>query len=146
GLDKDGYFKEDLQEVASVLHVPISRVEHALHLVQQLEPKGIGATSLAECLLLQLKSLPDSEIAQQIVAHHLDNLAHNNWKEIADTLAIPLKEVERAYKLIQQLHPKPGLLISKDFMPSYIIPDFTVKIENNKLVLIFNENRSEERR
>lgn len=139
GLDKDGYFKEDLHEVAAILNVPIHQVEEALQLVQQLEPKGIGATSLEECLLLQLKSVPDSDVAQQIVAQHLDELARNKWKEIASKLAISLKEVEHAYQLIQQLHPKPGLLISKDFIPSYIIPDFTVKMENNKLVLIFNE-------
>ncbi len=138
-LDEDGYFKDSINDTAVHLNQTVEEIETALSYVQQLEPKGIGATSLQECLLIQLEARENNEIARQIVEHHLEALATKNFKGIADVLLCSIEEVTLAYQLIQTLHPRPGLLISKHHVPTYVIPDFIVKCQNNKISLTFND-------
>jgi RNA polymerase sigma-54 factor len=84
-------------------------VEQALKLIQELDPPGIAAKDLRECLLLQLKALaPASPMAARIISEHLDKLQNKQYKEIARALDRPQPAVERALDLIRTLDPRPG--------------------------------------
>jgi RNA polymerase sigma-54 factor len=104
-LDERGYFDGDIGYVAAELAVPIEAVEHALRAVQSLEPPGIGARSVRECLLLQLERLPDHplrSLAQALVAHHLEAIARGQHSACAAALDVPVDEVHRALRYIRE--------------------------------------------
>ena len=93
-LERSGYLSTPLEEIAEACHCPISEAEEALALLQTLEPDGIGARSLAECLSIQLKKLaPDQDLALLIVRDCLDLLGKNQIPAIARSLHRPQKEV-----------------------------------------------------
>ncbi|MDC3423123.1 RNA polymerase factor sigma-54 [Aquibacillus sp. 3ASR75-11] len=139
-LNRNGYFEDDLIDTAAHLKVSVEDVKNALKKVQQLEPIGIGATSLQECLSIQLHFYyKENELAEEVVTHYLNELASNKWSIIAKELNISLPEVQHIYDLIQTLNPKPGERIDEDFIPNYIIPDMTVKLENDKLIIMVND-------
>jgi RNA polymerase sigma-54 factor len=88
-------------------------VEEALRVVQSLDPAGVGARNLRECLLLEIESINGKGgVAWQIVSNHLRLLETRQYKEIARVLGRPLEHVEIAVKMIQHLNPRPGLRYS----------------------------------
>lgn len=138
-LDEDGYLITDIEEVSAELRRPAEDVERALAILQKLEPAGIGARSLQECLLLQIeRSAPDNEIAKQIVVNHLDLLAGQQWQTLAESLSASADAVHNAAVLIKQLQPKPGANFTKE-TTEFIIPDLTIKKEQGKFVVIIHD-------
>ena len=88
-------------------------MEAALHVVQSLDPAGVGARNLRECLLLQIESVNgNGGVAWQIVSNHLRLLETRQYKEIARLLGRPLEHIEIAVDMIQHLNPRPGLRYS----------------------------------
>lgn len=116
-LDPDGYLRLTLDELAATLDVPIADAERALHLVQQLEPAGIGARSLQECFALQLRrmlrSLAEAEPAVaravEVVERAFDDLLHQRWERITRQLGMSLEEVRHVIEVLRHLDPRPGL-------------------------------------
>jgi RNA polymerase sigma-54 factor len=92
-----------------------------------LEPAGIGARNLQECLLIQLEreNLKD-DLALTILTHYFIPFAEKKWKQIAKELQIPLQKIQEIFDTIQQLNPRPGALLEKE-NASYIIPDAIVE-------------------
>jgi RNA polymerase sigma-54 factor len=112
-LDEDGYLSASLDEIASVGEHKPEHVEAALKVVQSLDPAGVGARNLRECMLLQIESINGKGgVAWQIVSNHLRLLETRQYKEIAKLLARPLDHVETAVQMIQHLNPRPGLRYS----------------------------------
>jgi RNA polymerase sigma-54 factor len=112
-LDEDGYVSASLEEIASAGNHKPEHVEEALREVQSLDPAGVGARSLKECLLLQIESLGGKGgVAWQIVSNHLRLLETRQYKEIAKFLGRPLEHVETAVTMIHHLNPRPGLRYS----------------------------------
>ncbi len=112
-LDEDGYLFSALEEIASVGEHKLECVEEALKVVQSLDPAGVGARNLRECLLLEIESLNGKGgVAWQIVSNHLRLLETRQYKEIAKVLARPMEHVEIAVQMIQHLNPRPGLRYS----------------------------------
>jgi RNA polymerase sigma-54 factor len=112
-LDEDGYLTASLEEIATVGEHKPQQVEEALHVVQSLDPAGVGARNLRECLLLQIESINGKGgVAWQIVSNHLRLLETRQYKEIAKLLSRPMEHVEIAVDMIQHLNPRPGLRYS----------------------------------
>ncbi|HLI86391.1 MAG TPA: RNA polymerase factor sigma-54 [Bryobacteraceae bacterium] len=112
-LDEDGYVSASLEEIATAGRHKPEHVEEALRVVQSLDPAGVGARSLKECLLLQIESVGGKGgVAWQIVSGHLRLLETRQYKEIAKFLGRPLEHIEIAVNMIHHLNPRPGLRYS----------------------------------
>jgi DNA-directed RNA polymerase specialized sigma54-like protein len=108
-LDPDGYLREDIGELAAVAGASVAELERALTIVQSLEPTGVGARCLCECLLLQLRARPAPDpVAMWLVDGHLPALAAGRRDDVARSLGLPLDRVERALAEIRRLEPRPG--------------------------------------
>lgn len=112
-LDEDGYLSATLEEIATLgKHTP-EEVEEALRVVQSLDPAGVGARNLRECLLLQLESMNGKGgVAWQIVSNHLRLLETRQYRELAKVLGRPPEHVEIAVQVIRHLNPRPCLRYS----------------------------------
>ncbi|MEY2192929.1 RNA polymerase factor sigma-54 [Neobacillus sp. BF23-41] len=134
-LDENGYFMGDFSEIAKNLRVMEDSVEECLAIIQTLEPAGIGARNLQECLLMQIYYLnPDNELAQNIIGNHFIPFAEKKWKKIAKELKVTLKDIQDVYDQIQTLNPKPGAILGKE-ATTYIIPDAIVEQSSEGLTV-----------
>ena len=112
-LDEDGYLSASLDEIATVGGHTMEQVEEGLRVVHSLDPAGVGARNLRECLLLQIESVNGrGGVAWQIVSSHLRLVETKQYKEIAKILVRPIEHVEIAMGMIQHLNPRPGLRYS----------------------------------
>jgi RNA polymerase sigma-54 factor len=133
-LDDDGYMTQDLEELAAMLPADLefdpSELAIALAHLQHLEPAGIGARSLGECLALQLEALPvDTPFradALLTVRTHLDLLAARDFAKLRKLLRCNDDTLRGVQSLITHLNPRPGARFSKN-EARYIIPDVIVK-------------------
>lgn len=126
-LDENGYFIGDLEEIAQNLQVEEELVEDCLAVIQTLEPAGIGARNLQECLLMQLYyQNPADEIAHTIIADYFVPFAEKKWKQISKDLQVSLKDIQVLFDQVQLLNPRPGALLRGE-TSSYIIPDAIVE-------------------
>jgi RNA polymerase sigma-54 factor len=112
-LDEDGYLFASLEEIATAGEHKIEEVEEALRVVQTLDPAGVGARGLRECLLLQIESVNGKGgVAWQIVTNYLRLLETRQLKELAKVLGRPMEHIEIAADMIRHLNPRPGLRFS----------------------------------
>lgn len=140
-LDRDGYLKTSIEDLAKQGDAPIEKVRHVLHKIQELEPIGIAARDLKECLLLQIRHLGiENPLVKELINHHLHRLGKRDLKGIARILKVPLGEIKAAVKVILGLEPKPGRLYS-DEAPIYIMPDLYVYKMGDEFVVVLNEDR-----
>jgi RNA polymerase sigma-54 factor len=108
-LDEDGYVSASLDEISNAGAHKMEDVEQALRMVQSLDPAGVAARNLRECLLLQIESVNGKGgVAWQIVSNHLRLLETHQNKEIARLMGRPLQHIEIAISMIQHLNPRPG--------------------------------------
>jgi RNA polymerase sigma-54 factor len=139
-LDENGYLTESLEEVAEQSGLPVAVVEQALHVVHTLDPAGVGARTLQECLLLQLESRnARGGVAWQIVADHLKLLETKQFKELARVLDRPLEHITVAVNVIQHLDPRPGLRYSGPGARP-IEPDVFIFKEGDDYLIQLNED------
>ncbi|MFQ6048890.1 MAG: RNA polymerase factor sigma-54 [Phycisphaerae bacterium] len=128
-LEDDGYLRTDLQQIAESLSPPLRQdvLEQALKLIQQLDPPGVGARDLRQCLLIQLASRPgDNSLAQTLVRNHLADIEKNRYPAIARATGKSIDQIKQAVQLISKLHPRPGLLVVDRQVPR-IVPDVIVE-------------------
>lgn len=112
-LDEDGYVSASLEEIAGLGNFTPEVVEEALRVVQSLDPAGVGARNLRECLLLQIESQNGrGGVAWQIVHNYLRLLETRQYRELAKVLGRPPEHVETAVAMIRRLNPRPGLRYS----------------------------------
>jgi len=112
-LNEDGYLSASLEEIAPLGEHRAETVEAALAAVQSLDPAGVGARDLRECLLLEIESVNGKGgVAWQIVANHMRLLETRQYKEMARLLGRPLEHIEIAVDMIRHLNPRPGLRYS----------------------------------
>jgi RNA polymerase sigma-54 factor len=126
-LDVNGYLTSKPEEIAEKFGVHLELVEECIIVIQTLEPAGIGARNLQECLLIQLEreNLKD-DLALTILTHYFVPFAEKKWKQIAKELQIPLQKIQEIFDTVQQLNPRPGALLEQE-NASYIIPDAIVE-------------------
>jgi RNA polymerase sigma-54 factor len=138
-LDDRGYLTIDLAEIQNVFRVSADKAREALDLVQSMDPPGIAARDLPECLLLQLaaRGMADSLVAT-ILRQHFKELMQRKYQEIARKLKLPVEDVQEAARFIGELDPKPGLELSSE-EPHYIIPDLLVEEVDGEYVIYLND-------
>ncbi|MCJ7495249.1 MAG: RNA polymerase factor sigma-54 [Deltaproteobacteria bacterium] len=139
-LNEDGLLQGSLEEIAAQSGFDLANMEKVIQKVQTLEPPGVAARDLKECLLLQAQQIyPGDLLVQKIIQGHLDHLAKKNYQAIAKELGIQVEEVVRATRLINELDPKPGRGYSDENIP-YIIPDVYVYKIGEEYVVVLNED------
>ncbi|HEX9050659.1 MAG TPA: RNA polymerase factor sigma-54 [Anaeromyxobacter sp.] len=153
-LDEDGYFKmplvegesedaatrDPLMRVAFETGVGLEFAEKVLHKVQALDPIGVAARDLRECLLLQVRHInADTPEIVAIIERHLKHLESKNYGAIAKDLKIPVEEVVKAVKVISRLEPKPGRAYSGE-EAQYITPDVYVYKMGDRYVTVLNDD------
>lgn len=140
-LDDNGYLSQPCIEIAAHLHVTEAEVLIALSVVQSLDPAGIGARDLRECLLLQLKNLDNvPPHVWEIVCHHLDLVAKGRIPMLAEKLHVENADIQRAVDYIRSLEPKPGQSVGEEAQPAYIFPDITVMDVAGEWIVMVNDS------
>ncbi|UTR11708.1 RNA polymerase factor sigma-54 [Evansella sp. LMS18] len=139
-VDENGYLKHTAEELAGELVEPIEAVKEAVSVLQGFEPAGIGAFSLKECLLIQLRQLETRDLlAENIVENHLDTLAKKQFKKIAKEEEVSVQEVQYIADFIQTLNPKPGAHFFNE-PAKYVVPDVTVNKINGEYIVYLNDD------
>ncbi len=152
-VDEKGYLRESLEELRASLDQLDLSVEpserdplfdEALGLLKKLDPPGVGAMNLQECLLLQLENTSDVDehivqVAGDIVTHCLEELGKNNHDKMKQKVKCKDSALHGAIKLIKSLNPSPGLQYSTD--PGQVVtPDVFIKKVNKRWVVVLNPN------
>lgn len=131
-IDENGYFRGDINEIALISNTSPEIVEGFLREIQQLDPAGIGARSLQECLLLQLDRIGEkAPLAHVIVTGYFPEFAEKKWKKLAKELKISLQEVQEIYDLLQKLNPRPGAAFHQE-RAAYLVPDVMADCVNGQ--------------
>jgi RNA polymerase sigma-54 factor len=133
-INDDGYLEEELDEIMSGLDTApgftLDEVKESLTLVQRLDPVGIGARSISECIILQLRQLdattPGLELAVELAQNYLDLIASQSLGEMRRDLRTTEEDLHDALALIKGCNPKPGLSVSPA-ATEYVIPDVFVR-------------------
>ena len=137
-LDENGYFTLDAFLIADRLNVSIEKVEEILFLVQKLNPPGIGARNLKECLILQIPE-KKYENHRMVLSEHFDDFVNHKYEKIVDALGIHNEELNKIIDDIKKLNPYPGEGKLKGHNDS-VIPDLIITLENNKWKISVNDS------
>ena len=139
-LNRDGYLKASLEEVASAAGVDIELVEKVRSKIKYFDPVGVSSLDLQECLLVQAELLHgDNTLIKKILTDHLKNLERKKYQVIAKDLQIHLKEVVTACEIIAEMDPRPGKAYNEGDT-QYITPDIYVYKVKGEYVVVLNED------
>jgi RNA polymerase sigma-54 factor len=143
-LDDDGYFKASFEELAALLpkehEVLPEEFAAALKLVQSLDPAGIAARTLDECLRIQLEALPGDTPCRAValvITHHLNLLANREWARLQHAAGCSEQQLHTARALIRTLDPRPGQRFGAN-EARYVIPDVIVRRARERWVALIN--------
>jgi len=144
-LDKDGYLTGPLEDILphiqQELDVDIDELNAILHLIQSLEPAGVGARDLKECLQLQLAQIsgdtPWLNEANEILCHHMGLLAAHDYNHLMKKMSLDREQLAGVVGLIQSLNPRPGNLNQDDDI-QYIAPDVYVRKDSGRWIVELN--------
>lgn len=143
-LDDDGYLSQDLTDLLPLLppelEIELDDLKIALRQIQSLDPAGIGAQDVGQCLALQLHTLPASEardLAIAIVSEHLELLAARDFLKIKRALRCSDDTLREAHALILGLNPRPGAQFSQADT-RYVVPDVVVRKQRSNWVVSLN--------
>ncbi|WMJ82492.1 RNA polymerase factor sigma-54 [Clostridium sp. MB40-C1] len=139
-IDKKGYLATSMENIAEELSIPIEAGEKCLKIVQSLEPDGIGARDIKECLKIQLikKDLKDNKLFS-IIDNYLELLADNKYNVIAKNLNITPQQAQKYGDLIKTLEPKPSRGFYTGEETKYIIPEAYIKKIDGEYHIIMND-------
>jgi len=127
-INRDGFLSYPIEEIARELNVPVALALHVLKIVQELDPPGIGARDLRECLLIQLRQKDEPahfRVARRMLTETYEDFMNKRFEVVARKLSVNLEEVKCAYDDIRRLNPKPGEGYF-DEKQNYVIPDLVV--------------------
>jgi RNA polymerase sigma-54 factor len=128
-LDDKGLFKSDLQDVVRDFNgrATLEQAEEALRVVQRLDPPGVGARDLRECLLLQLTpETPCHDVLQILISQYFDDLGHNRLPAIEKKTGISIEKIKEATEHLRRLNLRPGAGFEPD-NSHYVVPDLIVE-------------------
>ncbi len=138
-LNDNGYLAISTKEIADEMKVSLETAEEALSLVQTLDPLGVGARNLEECLRLQLPLLPDNPPELAEFLKYLEDLAAGRLQRIAHMLKISLNRVQELADMVRKLDPKPGLRFSSPGEVRYVVPDVVIEEIEGEFIILVND-------
>ncbi|HHY26149.1 MAG TPA: RNA polymerase factor sigma-54 [Desulfitobacterium dehalogenans] len=138
-LDDNGYLPLSLEEIAGQLRLPLEEVEKGLAVIQSLDPLGVGARSLEECLCLQLPMLEEYPPEMPEFLKYLEDLAAGRLQRIANQLKITPSQVQDMADLIRTLDPKPGRRFAGSGEVRYILPDVVIEEVEGEYIILVND-------
>ncbi|MDR7073027.1 RNA polymerase factor sigma-54 [Fictibacillus barbaricus] len=139
-VDENGYLTITAEEAAARFSITAEKCEELISMLQRLEPVGIGARSLRECLLIQLRAQnQENTLSYQIADNYLNLLAERKIKALSEKLDASPQQVEEAADFLQTLDPRPGAAFSAAEDQAYLYPDVSVSLENGQLHIAINE-------
>jgi RNA polymerase sigma-54 factor len=139
-IDEDGYLRASEEEIVASGGYQLEEVQTAVAAVQSLDPIGVGARDLRECLLLQLRFLEvDAPLVEVIIRDHWDEFMQRKFVPLAKALGIDMKSLEGIVEIIKHLDPKPGRKYSNE-RAIYVEPDVYVHKVGDEYVIVLNED------
>jgi len=139
-LTPDGYLDAPLDEIAEEAGVTVEFAEAVLRKVQDLDPPGVAARDLQECLLIQARHVQaDDDVVIGIITKHLPTLEKKNYALIAKDLNQPVEEIYEAAKVVMGFDPKPGRSYTAE-EPTYITPDVYIHKVGDKFFVVANDD------
>ena len=151
-VDESGYIRLDIEEIIDDLAftqnliVSNDELEEVLKIVQEFDPPGVGALSLQNCLILQLKRKKSSvaiDLAIEIIENSFEQFSKKHFEKLMNKYSINEEQLKGVITIISKLNPKPGGSYSGGGKPiEQVIPDFKISIENNELILELNYRNS----
>jgi RNA polymerase sigma-54 factor len=156
-LDEAGYLRRELPAIVNDLafsaniSTTVEELEHVLKIIQELDPAGVGARDLKECLLLQIERLEihdeDVQLAEVIISKYFDEFTKKHYEKISKKLELEDDELKPAIDIILHLNPKPGnSMMESSRTIQAITPDFNLVVENDELKLSLNGRNAPELR
>ena len=153
-VDESGYIRREIADIVDDLaftqnvYTQEAAVESVLEKVQELDPAGVGARDLQECLLLQLKRKQQNSkvvLASRILEETFDHFSKKHYKKLLQKFSISEDELREAIAEIESLNPKPGGAISSNTrMVEHVVPDFAITIVEGSLELTLNGRNAPE--
>jgi RNA polymerase sigma-54 factor len=128
-IDDNGYLTAPLEDIARTFELPVTvaEVEEALRAIQKLDPPGVGARDLRECLLLQLTpETPHRDVLRVLILHHLEDIQHNRLPIIQRRTGFDLTMIKETIEALKHLNPRPGAQFTAENIP-YVVPDIAVE-------------------
>jgi len=139
-IDGDGYLRVSRDEIRAAGFEDDARVEAALSLVRSLDPPGVGAFDLPDCLMLQIRALGiDNSLIEQIVTAHWQEFLNRQFSQLSRTLNVGLAQIQAVVEIIKNMEPKPGRKYS-DERTIYVEPDVGVRKIGDEYVIQLNED------
>ena len=156
-LDDDGYLRRELINIVDDLafsqNISTSEeeLEEILEIIQDFEPAGVGARSLQECLLIQMRRKkhhsPETELATELLENHFESFTKKHYERIVKKLDITHEDLKAAIDEIVRLNPKPGnSMIESSRSIAQVVPDFMLTVEDNEIKLSLNGRNAPELR
>ena len=153
-IDDSGYMRRPLLDLTDDLaftqniYTDVETIEKVLKVVQQLDPAGVGARDLQECLLIQLQrkaQTPQTELASLIVEKTFEKFTKKHYSKLQKKFNITENQLKDAIQEIERLNPKPGSSFSNNLRSvEHVVPDFTIKIIDGELSLTLNARNAPE--
>ncbi len=153
-IDDMGYIRRSIQDIVDDMaftqgiYTDEKTVERILNVIHELEPSGVGARDLQECLLLQLKHKTPTEsieLASDIVEHQFDAFSKKHYDKLLQKYGISQEQLRKAIEEIEKLNPKPGGSFTGNHkMVEHVVPDFTIRIVDGELELTLNGRNAPE--
>ncbi|SIS64112.1 RNA polymerase factor sigma-54 [Salimicrobium flavidum] len=138
-LNEKGYLVDPLEHLADACNTPISKAEDCLHHLQSLEPAGIGARTVEECLLIQARRFfPGDKALSLLISKYLQEAAEEQRDTLCSTLSLTSRDLDRRLERLRTLHPKPGLTTGTTGA-DYIIPDLYIRKQGETYTVVLNK-------
>lgn len=137
-LDKNGFLSTDARDIAADLSLPLPVTQQCLSYLKGLEPKGIFAADLTECLEIQVKGMEQEELLVRLIRGHLTDIAEGKIGAITRDLKISSAEARKLIATVRDLNPRPlnGYMESR---AEYIVPDVEARYEDHQWVVELND-------
>ncbi len=153
-VDESGYIRRELSDIMDDLaftqnvYTTEEKIEEVLNIVHQLDPAGVGARNLQECLSIQLsrkEQTPDVELASNIINKAFEQFTKKHYKKLLQKFDITEEQLKDAIREVERLNPKPGGSYSgNNRIVEHVVPDFAIKIVNGELELTLNGRNAPE--
>ena len=142
-IESNGRLGASLEEIHAESGISMELLQKSLDLIQNMEPIGMGARSLSECLLLQLKrSVPDNVLAQSIVQDHLSELQPDKFGKLARKLSVSPAQIESCFNVIKTLNPYPTCVDAQETPVSYVCEDLTIEQDASGMIPVLRDDLS----